>query len=90
MKDATWFAFVVRGVGVLLFGLGLPALLGQVVSTAQWLHGLAGPSEWGWFGSFATFGHLLADGSQVALGLYLAVDGKAVVAWVLGEVGNAE
>lgn len=90
MKEAAWFALVVRGVGVLLFGLGLPALLGQVVITAQWLHGLAGPSEWGWFGSFATFGHLIADGSQVALGLYLAVDGKAVVAWVLKDAGVNE
>jgi hypothetical protein len=84
MNDRAWFPLCVRGVGLLLAGVGAPRLIDQIVRTGEWLHGVSS-TGWTWFGVLATCGYLAAAASQVALGVYLALGGREVVAWMLAD-----
>ena len=94
MKHKTWFRLVLKAVGLLLIGLGIPEVLRNTIGIMDLLamHG-----GWTFYTSYSTtmtpgtgvsspywilFLQALPDLVQIAMGLYLLIGGK----WLLNKI----
>src|SRR5690348_8345248 len=80
MSDFGWFKLLVRALGVLFLGLGVPHVL-QVgaVLAIDWIWARGGASQRGWGTLISNAPYLLAYGAQAAFGYYLLMRGQLLI-----------
>ena len=83
MKHKTWFRLVLKAIGVLLTGMGLPGMLMQLMQLSYFLQenpyssfGAGMPTGYFWW---TTFAPLVEHLGLVVIGLYLLFGGEWVV-----------
>jgi len=90
MLDYAWFRLLVRAIGVVLIGLGLPAVVSMLLNIANYL--LTDRSiMWGWTSFWQSpavglFVHVIASLTQLAAGAYLLFGGKRLIAFCIRDV----
>ena len=84
MTDYTWFKLLVRAIGLLLIGMGLPSLLSNLIGLVTWM---SDPQSRASMNLLARFLPLVASyGAQSAFGLYLFFGAEALISRCIRDV----
>ncbi len=82
MADYTWFRLLVKGIGIVVLGMGMPELISHISSLLQSL-AMAGPggalAGAPWFFWYTQAGFGISSLLQIAFGLYLLFRGQWLV-----------
>ena len=86
MNDFAWIKLLLRAVGVLLIGLGVPHALAMTGSIANGYINARGLHVWEWLPGYAASleGYL----AQVGFGFYLLVNGRAITRLCMSDLRN--